>query len=243
MKTVEQRLAYNAYMRGYYFRNKDKWNARRRVKLKKISAKSQWLKNNLDKTANDYRNIVRREWYYERGGKEWLKNNGKSKSEEYKQAKRIKRNARNRRRYREDIQYRLKVSLQNQLLKSFNRIGKSKPLSTIKLTGCSMAFLKVWLEVNFQPGMSWDNYGTHGWNIDHRRARRYYDLADQVQQRLCFHWTNLFPMWSSENCAKDNRIIQFHAEEVAKQVTMAKSPRANTTNGADSSAAAVSAAQ
>lgn len=53
--------------------------------------------------------------------------------------------------------------------------------------------------------MSWDNYGVHGWHIDHRRPVASFDLTDPIQQAQCFHYTNLQPMWAPDNHTKGAR--------------------------------------
>lgn len=78
--------------------------------------------------------------------------------------------------------------------------GKSKSQKTIELVGCSIAYLNTWLELQFQPGMSWDNYGQ--WHIDHIRPCASFDLSDPANQRACFHYTNLQPLWATDNHRK-----------------------------------------
>ena len=71
---------------------------------------------------------------------------------------------------------------------------------TMELVGCSVQELCNHLEALFEPGMTWDNWGRHGWHVDHIRPCASFDLTDLEQQKQCFHYTNLQPMW-----AKDNR--------------------------------------
>lgn len=74
--------------------------------------------------------------------------------------------------------------------------------TTIRLTGCSIQDLKHYLELQFQPGMTWDNYGLHGWHIDHIKPCASFDLTDPEQQKECFYFTNLQPLWAKENRMK-----------------------------------------
>jgi hypothetical protein len=69
-----------------------------------------------------------------------------------------------------------------------------------QLLGCSPDQVRAHLEAQFQPGMAWDNYGE--WHIDHIRPCASFDLTDPEQQRLCFHWSNLQPLWAKENLKK-----------------------------------------
>ena len=67
--------------------------------------------------------------------------------------------------------------------------------------------LKKYIESKFSPGMNWDNYGKKdGWNIDHIIPCAYYDLNNFEQQKQCFHYTNLQPLWAEDNIRKKNKI-------------------------------------
>lgn len=68
------------------------------------------------------------------------------------------------------------------------------------LVGCRRPELRAHLEQQFKPGMSWENYGE--WEIDHIRPCRSYDLREPAQQYACFHFSNLQPLWKSENRRK-----------------------------------------
>lgn len=71
--------------------------------------------------------------------------------------------------------------------------------------GCSLAELKRHLEAQFKPGMHWLNNTTEGWHIDHIRPLVAFDLTDPVQQRQAWHYTNLQPLWATENLSKGSR--------------------------------------
>lgn len=73
---------------------------------------------------------------------------------------------------------------------------------TNDLIGCTITKLRQHLEAKFSDGMSWDNYGKHGWHIDHIRPCASFDLSDPEQQRQCFHYTNLQPLWAADNIRK-----------------------------------------
>ena len=67
--------------------------------------------------------------------------------------------------------------------------------------------LRVFLEAQFEPGMSWANYGIGKgkWNIDHVFPLSRVDLLDPIRVRQACNYLNLQPMWHSENCSKGNR--------------------------------------
>jgi hypothetical protein len=56
------------------------------------------------------------------------------------------------------------------------------------------------LKDHFLPEMNWDNYGA--WHIDHIRPCASFDLTDPEQQKQCFHYTNLQPLWAADNIRK-----------------------------------------
>jgi len=95
----------------------------------------------------------------------------------------------------------LRSRLQSAIRKGVGSSGK-KCDKTLNLLGCSVDELKAHLEKLFQPGMSWDNHGINGWHIDHIRPCASFDLTDPDQQRQCFHWSNLQPLWANDNWAK-----------------------------------------
>lgn len=63
----------------------------------------------------------------------------------------------------------------------------------------------VHLESQFEPGMTWEN--RRKWHIDHIIPCAAFDLTDTEQQRACFHYTNLRPLWASENISKGTKIL------------------------------------
>lgn len=81
--------------------------------------------------------------------------------------------------------------------------GHSKVEPTEQLVGCSVARLREYLAGQFCDGMSWENYGL--WHVDHVKPCAQFDLSDPAQQRECFHYTNLQPLWAVDNVRKGSR--------------------------------------
>jgi len=102
-----------------------------------------------------------------------------------------------------DINFRLLKQMRSRMSNALKRNQKSA--KTMELTGCTMEFLRAYLESKFEDGMSWDNYGV--WHVDHIIACANFDLSDPEQQRICFHYTNLQPMWGEHNIKKGARLI------------------------------------
>lgn len=80
--------------------------------------------------------------------------------------------------------------------------GKDKAESTLILLGCTIPELKEYLSNQFTVGMSWKNHSFYGWHIDHIRPCASFDLSDPSQQKKCFHYTNLQPLWAKDNLKK-----------------------------------------
>ena len=70
------------------------------------------------------------------------------------------------------------------------------------LVGCNAETLSTHLEAQFSTGMNWANQGQ--WHIDHRRPCASFDLSIPEEQRMCFHYTNLQPLWGPENLSKSD---------------------------------------
>lgn len=108
------------------------------------------------------------------------------------------------RRLRTDINFRVLHSLR---LRLWNALKSNiKSISTLKLLGCSVIQLKEHIESMFQTGMSWDNYGKYGWHIDHKIPCSKFDLSKISEQRKCFNFTNLQPLWAKDNLEKHDKI-------------------------------------
>lgn len=109
-------------------------------------------------------------------------------------ANREKINARRRHRYNTDPNYKLLACLRARLGAAFRNSQVAKLWDTADLTGCTLEHLRLHLERQFQPDMTWGTYGIYGWHIDHIRECSTFDLTDEAQARACFHYTNLQPL-------------------------------------------------
>jgi hypothetical protein len=99
------------------------------------------------------------------------------------------------------IEYRILHSLRGRLLQALNGTVKSK--HTMEFVGCDMIQLKEHLSSQFKKGMAWDNYGRKGWHIDHITPCSSFNLTCPNEQKKCFHYTNLQPLWWLDNCRKN----------------------------------------
>lgn len=104
-----------------------------------------------------------------------------------------------------NIQVKLATSLRNRLGSALRAKKNKKTNSAIHLLGCTLTEVKEHIEKQFVEGMTWNNYGK--WEIDHILPVASFDLRDEKQQKKCFHFTNLQPLWAEENRKKGCKIL------------------------------------
>jgi hypothetical protein len=105
-----------------------------------------------------------------------------------------------------DVQFRLLKTLRARV-KDAAKHGYVKG-SYRNYLGCSAAQLRKWLQLQFQPGMSWDNQGLHGWHIDHIRPLASFNLAEPIHLAEACHYMNLQPLWAKDNLTKGGRWVK-----------------------------------
>lgn len=161
-----------------------------------------WKKKSKDKKAymRQY-GIDNREAINARTKSHRLLNSEKVKQvrRDYESKSREKIRVRVRAKYKNDITFKLATNLRSRVRVVL--LGKSKSSATLVLLGCSVPNLKEYLENQFQIGMNWENYGPV-WHVDHKRPCSSFDLSDPAQQRQCFHFSNLQPLFAFDNLSK-----------------------------------------
>ena len=91
----------------------------------------------------------------------------------------------------------------NAMVKSY---GIKKDCRSRRLIGCSPAFFRNHLESLFQPGMTWQNWGS--WHVDHIIPLSWFPIKDDPSLLfVASHWSNLQPLWAVENRIKGNRYV------------------------------------
>ena len=173
--------------RKTYFKHKEKRRA----------ATQKWVKDNAEKNSATH--------------KKWLKanlDNTRLRDRAYRERNRLRIRTRMRKwarkRYKTDPIFRLLVAQRNRTRMALR--GSPKAETTVKLFGCSEVAFRKHLENKFQRGMSWDTYGSV-WHVDHIRPCSSFDLSDPAQQKRCFHYSNLQPLFVEDNLRKGDKFV------------------------------------
>lgn len=138
------------------------------------------------------------------------KNEIRIKSKEYRIKNKEKRRKWHKEYYhrigKNSIQLIIRSRLSKKLNSALKNKGLKKTLCTMELLGCDINFFISFIEKQFLPGMTWENYGVYGWHLDHIIPCNWFDLSKIEDQKKCFHYTNIQPMWGSENTSKQDKI-------------------------------------
>ena len=214
MTIEERREKGRSYMKAWRKANPEKDKAWKKANPEKQRTYAKtWHESNKEK-----RKAYNKAWYktneekckakskaYKEANKERLRICNKVWCEVNKERRNARRRVWHNERYHDDINFRILCGLRTRLRDALN--GKAKSARTMVLIGCSIEEVRAHIERQWKPGMTWDNWGKGNgfWNIDHIRPCASFDLRDQAQQRLCFHWSNLQPLWEEANLIKADK--------------------------------------
>lgn len=166
---------------NYYKNNKN-------ILLEKNKEYREQNKEIINQQRKEYRN------------REEIKNHIKMKQKEYLPI----RKERIKERRKTDLNFKLSEILRSKV----HKILKNHKTSYSKYLGCDLDWLKLWLEFRFDNNMNWKNFGSN-WHIDHILPISKFNLKNENELKICFHWTNLQPLPALENQQKSNS-IQLH---------------------------------
>ena len=189
------------YDKKYYIKNKEKILLR--CKKNYIKNKERILKKGREYYQKNKKIINKRKRNYQ---KLYCSRN-KEKILKWAKKARMKRrdkfNKYIRDRLKTDINFKLRKTIRARIRLALK--NDKKRSKTLKLLGVNnIITAKKHLEKLFKPRMTWKNHGK--WHVDHIRPCSSFDLTKSSEQRKCFHYTNLQPLWASENLAKGSKI-------------------------------------
>ena len=134
---------------------------------------------NVQPHCKECNNVIYKTWREQGSGKQWERDYAKKRKDQ-------------------DPLYKLRFLLRLRLLDALKRSVRggsvSKKHSALDLIGCSIEELKQYLESKFVAHMGWHNHGTE-WEIDHIVPCTWFDLRNPEEQKRCFHYTNLQPLF------------------------------------------------
>jgi len=147
------------------------------------AAQRKWTRNNPDKVRE-----INQKQYARPGTKEAIVAGNSRRDKERKAT---------------DPEYKLAQVLKRHFHQSLKkRVDREERL---RLTGCSLWFLKEWLSAQFRVGMTWQNHGIV-WHIDHKRPRASFNMLDPKDRHDCWHYSNLQPLFANENLRKGKKL-------------------------------------
>ncbi|HEV3223855.1 MAG TPA: hypothetical protein VGZ90_13295 [Puia sp.] len=104
-----------------------------------------------------------------------------------------------------DPGYKIKCLLRGRIYKAIRGLDKRE--STLTLLGCSVDYFKSYFESLFTEGMNWDKFMNGEIHMDHIRPCASFDLTIEEEQRKCFNYTNIQPLWAMDNFIKSKKIV------------------------------------
>lgn len=195
--------------RKYWEKNKDSI----KVSDKKYREKNKEKRKITHKTWRDKTDYCKSEKFKEQCKKYAHSEKGKKYYREYnkeysktEKGREIYRNYRNKKRDT-DPNFRMRDVLKGRIRDGLRAQSAKKLLKTEEYLGCSFDFLRKYLESLWTDGMNWDNYGYYGWHVDHIIPCARFNLTNPEQQKQCFHYTNLQPLWAKENLSKGAKLV------------------------------------
>lgn len=169
----------------YYLKNKERLN----------NLNKKWMQNNPKQRDEIYARYRKTEKCRKKN-RDWAKRN-RLKMQEYF----VKR-------YHNDYKFNIAIKLRRRIWMALKKRKTSKSSTIIKLLGCNYEEYKNHIESQFKDGMSWNEVEKSNIHIDHIIPCSKFDLTKEEEQKKCFHYTNLQPLWAKENLSKAAKVEQ-----------------------------------
>ena len=138
--------------------------------------------------------------------KEENKKNKSIKDKIYRNKNRNKINKYTAKKKKQNINFKLRHILRNRIGNAVK--NKHKRGSAVRDLGCSIDKFILWIEMNWQHGMSWENYGVKGWHLDHIKPLSKFNLENREEFLKACHFTNLQPLWAEDNLRKSDTYVE-----------------------------------
>ena len=206
-KNKQYKDGYNIYCKGCKSQ-KAKANYRKHAEKEKLRSKlyrEQYPEKVKEVKSNCYE---KNKEHYTAKTKEYSEKNAKH-IKEYKKRWYNKNKEKLHKQYKkirdENPLIRLKGNCRSRILGAFKGRGFTKNGKSTELLGLDYKNLKSYLQTLFTEGMTWENMGKGGWEIDHIIPLS--SAKTEAEMVALCHYTNLQPLWKIDNLRKGNKLI------------------------------------
>ena len=111
----------------------------------------------------------------------------------------------NKKKYNTDPYFKVVCCMRSRISKLLKQKNADKYNKFYNYLGCSKQDFILYFQAKFKEVMTWENHGE--WHIDHIKPCSSFNLLNEEEQKKCFHYTNLQPLWASENLSKGSKYV------------------------------------
>ena len=195
------------YNKRYWEKNKERLKIKNREYIKKYCVdpknKEKIKESNRKYAIKNREKILAYHAKYRKENKEEI--NRKVREWYYKNRKKVKERIKIYNKvYRNTLHFKIKDNMRRRIRTALKKDNGKKTKRTMKLVGCTAEQLKQYIEKQFKPGMSWEQRDS--FHIDHIIPCASFDLTKLSEQKKCFHYTNLQPLYPIENIKKGAKL-------------------------------------
>lgn len=218
-KTLE---AQQAHSREYHIKNREKLNAKSKAHHARVKAEAEESPAAKEKLLAIYRERTRKQREAIKADpikkeKQLQKDREKGRLRYAQNKEKFAAIARSRRAYsrewskkRRDTNIIAKIEsrIRSRITSAIRRQRVKKRVNdkAIKWLGCSFEFFKGYIEAKFTDGMTWAKVMSGEIHLDHIRPVSSYFLLCPMLRDECFNYTNVQPLWKSDNLRKSARL-------------------------------------
>lgn len=139
---------------------------------------------------------------------------------EWRKKMNVWRNSWDKENFKKNPELRVVARLRTRVYTVLKDEGLVKEEEVFSICGCSRNELIAYIESKFEYGMSWDNLKE--WHLDHIVPVKYfrdnYNFEEIEIQKVCFHYSNMQPLWEKDNLIKATNINPEFAEKKITEI-------------------------
>lgn len=192
--------------RAYQEINKEKlkiYYKNRRFKNLELFKEKEKLRRN-SKTEEQKAIIAKRQKEYRLKNADNIKKYRQDNIIKIREKRRISNNNKN----KQDVNFRILKNLRSRTRFALKKWDTIKSDTTVLLLGCDVDEFKIYFCSLFTDGMNWDEFMNGNIHIDHIIPCSSFDLIKEEEQKKCFNYSNLQPLWAIDNLRKGTKILK-----------------------------------